>query len=782
MKKRFLRTIAFILAITLTLPFAVCATAQDEKATSDGTDIVYELTELRNEFEKHFLMSDGTVTAAVYADPVNYYDKSDASWKEIDNTLTKTDGRYRNKGHGGFEVSFRADSSEGDLVEITSDGHTLSWSLSVENVSKVKDTLKTSLSATVKTQESRIAEEKLSASKAYSGIRYNSPFTGNKIINVDYTVSQYKVKEDITIYSAKDGNVLYYTYNCGNLTAVLNDDNSIEFIDSTGETVYTVSRPYMYDSAGNGSYGFDMTLRQLGNACAVVVVPDKTWLDTAVYPVVIDPIVTNNKATSNYSDTYIHQGDNPGDHKDETTMNIGMKGGVQNYALIKIGSFPTIPANAELLKAELQLSLPAGSTSGGPFTAKFIATSWNENTVCFNNKPSVGIVIDENVAGDFGKKTITFDIESYYTKVIKGTIYNYGIWIENSLTTLNDFNSPYTSECGDTTKYPTVIITYSVEQESENNNSTSTSDFIDMTADPYIPASVQGIIGSSLDVDYYKITPPRHGRIEIQISAVQCNHKVTILNSSGEVVFGPVQTNKASLNGNQVIKHTDFTFLTSKTAPLTSYYVKVEGVGSDTFNDYYISVRYTTAYSAMNWEYPMEPFRQGSSNYNIYATSPVGARDGGYHNALDLSANIGEELFAVTDAYVAKSSYHYSNTGMGNYVVLWTGAVNGEDITRAASEVDPYTNEPFAIVYMHMSSRAVAEGDVVSKGDTIGYAGNSGGPDYGSHLHLEIYVVDTMPKGTEYNYHANTTAPSIESIINPYSFYCDQIRFTGYPY
>ena len=55
---------AFILAITLALPFMVFAAAQDEKTQSNEPDIAYEMPEMRNEFEKHFLMSDGTAVAA----------------------------------------------------------------------------------------------------------------------------------------------------------------------------------------------------------------------------------------------------------------------------------------------------------------------------------------------------------------------------------------------------------------------------------------------------------------------------------------------------------------------------------------------------------------------------------------------------------------------------------------------------------------------------------------------------------------------------------------------
>ncbi|MBQ3597660.1 MAG: M23 family metallopeptidase [Clostridia bacterium] len=774
---------AFILAITLTLPFMVFAAAQDEKVTSDGPDIAYEMPEMRNEYEKHFLMSDGTAVATTYADPVNYYDISDNTWKEIDNTLTLKNGRYQNKGHGGFDVSFRGENDGGELVKITVDEHTLSWNVSVQNALGTKDTLKTQVSATVsRNQDSQ--NNKFAAKNAGASIKYNSPFSGNKLIDVNYTVSQYKVKEDITIYSPKDGNAIYYTYNCGELTAVLNPDNSIDFIDEAGNPIYTVHSPYMYDSAGNGSRSFRITLKQTDDICTVVMTPDKEWLNSAdrVYPVVIDPTVTNNKAVSNYSDTYIHSGDTAGEHANETRMYIGKLNGVQHYSLIRFGTLPDVPANSEVLKAQFVFTLTPNSTTGGPFTAKLIATPWNEPTVCYNNRPRDGIVLDTNVPADFPNGTVTFDVTDYYIKTKNGTYPNYGIWIQNTDSSLNDYNVVYTSNCGDTAKFPSLILTYSIENETESNNSTSTADFLEMVAEPSIVTSVQGLISSTTDVDYFKITPPRHGRLEFTLSAVQCNHRIVVLTSDGTAVACKT-TSDASLNGSQVIKHITFSFVNTKTSPLTDYYIKIKGIDDEnTYSNYYLSIRYSNAYSLLGWEYPLEPFRPDSSKANIHATSPVGVRNSSYHKGLDISANSGELLYAVTDAYVAKVDYHYSDTGMGNYVVLWTGAVNKEDVVRDVSEKDPHTDLPFAIVYMHMSSVSVEKNTCVREGDLVGYAGNTGGLNYGSHLHLEIYVTNTMPTGTANNPHGDTTAPNRESIINPYAFYYDDIRFTGTPY
>lgn len=754
---------AFILAITLTLPFMVFAAAQDEKATSDGPDIAYEMSEMRNAYEKHFLMSDGTAVAATYADPVNYYDISDNTWKEIDNTLTLKNGRYQNKGHGGFDVSFRGESNTGDLVKITVDEHTLSWNVSVQNALGTKDTLKKQVSATVsRNQDSQ--NNKFAAKNAGASIKYNSPFSGNKLIDVNYTVSQYKVKEDITIYSPKDGNAIYYTYNCGELTAVLNPDNSIDFIDESGNPIYTVHSPYMYDSAGNGSCSFRITLKQTDDICTVVMTPDKEWLNSSdrVYPVVIDPTVSNDKTTVNYDDTYVYQGDTAGANYLNQKMTIGLRYGVQNYALLKFATVPSVPDNATIDKVELIFIMPTGSTSGGPFSLHSLNSTWTEETVCFANRPATGILLAENINANFSTKKLIFDITSHY--ILNNAVVTNGFQISYTNTSVNDYNTVYTSNCGTSSSFPVLQIIYTVTNDIGVNDSIATADLIELSPNPNDITSTQGIITTEEapvpDIDCFKFTAPRHGRIEITLSAIQCNHNITVKKSDGTEVT-TAYTSSAAMGGPGVVKYTTVSFVATKTSPLTDYYIIIEGAqGETSFTNYTLSLRYSTRYAQMNWAYPIS----GSSSY---INSPVKTRSDGYHKGMDIDADIGTSLYAPTYSYVW--TYFYSadeeeHGSAGIYVSLRTYGA------------DPFNNQNFLqITYMHMSAVRISTNQVLQAGSYIGHSGNTGNST-GPHLHFEVFSND----GSR-NY-ITASSQHLDTIVNSYGFYYDSITFNGTPY
>ena len=100
--------------------------------------------------------------------------------------------------------------------------------------------------------------------------------------------------------------------------------------------------------------------------------------------------------------------------------------------------------------------------------------------------------------------------------------------------------------------------------------------------------------------------------------------------------------------------------------------------------------------------------------------------DGSPHGGTDFPAAKGTPIYAVADGIVsaarAMSSY-------GNCVQISHGTADD--------------GNNYATLYAHMSSIAVSEGQTVTKGQVIGYVGNTGavsGKNGGYHLHLELRI------------------------------------------
>ena len=87
------------------------------------------------------------------------------------------------------------------------------------------------------------------------------------------------------------------------------------------------------------------------------------------------------------------------------------------------------------------------------------------------------------------------------------------------------------------------------------------------------------------------------------------------------------------------------------------------------------------------------------------------------HTGIDLAAPTGTPVYATADGVVSRADW-YSSYGL--YISLEHGA-------------------SLQTRYAHLSRLAVASGDVVKKGDVIGYVGSTG-RSTGPHLHYEVRV------------------------------------------
>lgn len=126
-------------------------------------------------------------------------------------------------------------------------------------------------------------------------------------------------------------------------------------------------------------------------------------------------------------------------------------------------------------------------------------------------------------------------------------------------------------------------------------------------------------------------------------------------------------------------------------------------------------------YCSLNFGPPL------ASGFRIscYYGAPDGI-DGSHHNGTDFAAPGGTPIYAVADGVVSAAR---SMRSYGNCVQISHGTADD--------------GNNYATLYAHMSSISVAEGQSVSKGQTIGYVGNTGdvvGRNGGYHLHLELRI------------------------------------------
>ena len=150
-QKRLLRIMSFVLAFIMLLEIGPIHVFAMEKPPEEETPnipqpeitapetatempVVYiegEVQELRNEYEKHYRLTDGSFMAVQYQVPVHYED--DGQWVDIDNTLepvTMFSGDTVYQAVNGENVqAFATDLSDGTIMTMATDDHMISMSI-----------------------------------------------------------------------------------------------------------------------------------------------------------------------------------------------------------------------------------------------------------------------------------------------------------------------------------------------------------------------------------------------------------------------------------------------------------------------------------------------------------------------------------------------------------------------------------------------------------------------------------------------------------------------------
>ena len=101
--------------------------------------------------------------------------------------------------------------------------------------------------------------------------------------------------------------------------------------------------------------------------------------------------------------------------------------------------------------------------------------------------------------------------------------------------------------------------------------------------------------------------------------------------------------------------------------------------------------------------------------------------EGAFHRGVDISGDIGTRIVAPADGIVRFADFM---NGYGRAVII----DHGNGVTT---------------LYGHMSGFAVTAGQMVRRGDSVGYVGQSG-RSTGPHLHYEVRIFNTPVNPSKY--------------------------------
>lgn len=483
--------------------------------------IASEVTELRNEYEKHFVCEDGSFVVATYNDPVHY--KENGQWKEIDNSLKLTADKKDGSGKsmyspkaGIVDVEIPQSFSNGQKVSATNKGYTISFGANHDKIIQ-----KNKPTAVVKDVEnlasSKIADKSIVAQKTVAttttisndvdittfnndamavdnqsgAVVYENVF-GND--DLEYIVTTNSIKENIVVNEKQDNYIYSFDMDFGELTPIVNEDNSIRVVnpEDTEETIFYIEAPYMYDANEVESTAIEMSLVEEDGIYVMTLQADAEWMNASerVFPVVIDPTVY-----LSFDDVFVMDGLL---NKNTTKVNNELRVGRNLTNLTRTYIKPTLPTNipagSYISSAYLKLikdayyQAPSASTISVRAYDCYDVNSWNPTNITWENQPysnsdngySSGHSYLSSVSATSSKTTYSFGITAAVRRWLEGGVNN-GIMLASSnesTKTQIDFHS---SRASDSSNYPKMYITYTAPSLSvtawETDSQSSTKSF-----------------------------------------------------------------------------------------------------------------------------------------------------------------------------------------------------------------------------------------------------------------------------------------------------------------
>ncbi len=368
----------------------------DIDTTEPEAEILAEETSKREQYVKHFRMSDGSYRATQYEVPVHFI--QDGEWTDYDNTLIEVDAdtedgeKASNKDLtntlADYSVRLSKKTNGKKFVRIEKDGYKLSWYYTKAN----KVTAKI-IEITDDGDETTL--EKLSSQVIYENVYIDTDF--------EYIVGSEGLKENIILKSEDTQTVFEAEYKANGLTPVQIDDQTIELRAADGTVVYTINAPYMTDANGEFSNGITLTLSSVkNNKFTVTTTLDEDWLDDydRAYPVTVDPHLTTSQAWEDdvCSSAYIASSTpstcyGRGGNGYEGSLYVGYTyGRGKTRSLIKMNELPELGVADKVVYAEMAVWVYACYPEL-IMNLHNVTKSWNVSSVCWNSN----ITYDSNI-------------------------------------------------------------------------------------------------------------------------------------------------------------------------------------------------------------------------------------------------------------------------------------------------------------------------------------------------------------------------------------------------
>ncbi len=345
---------------------------------------------------------DGTESAEIYAEPINYKDDK-GRWQKINSQLVAMGGKVRNTG-GSIGVELNSVTAASGLVKVSVGANSLSFD--VDGITPGKRGV--------------IAGNSVTYPDAFPNADLRYEFTGSKL------------KESIILKSAPAYTPSYhFPLSLSGLHGVTEPDGTIVFQDTSNVPVISVDQGIAWDSASPASRA-EVKITLSSDGKGLDVTPDAAWLQdpARVYPVTIDPTLDTGAGQDTFAES-----SQPNANFNVLFQNGAYRNwagqhtsGIEDYAYMYFDL--SAVANKQILGTQLNLFMFEKYGGSDPLSLWPVAEPWNASTLTWANKPNHGPqqILHQPTVGQYN----SIDVTQWVANWVNGSWANHGFSIDTA--------------------------------------------------------------------------------------------------------------------------------------------------------------------------------------------------------------------------------------------------------------------------------------------------------------------------------------------------------------
>lgn len=404
-----------------------------------------EETTKRTRSSKIFNLGHNLHQAVLFADPVHYQDKHTGKLQEIDNTLiSKTDNAgntyLTNRANDELKVEFHRTTDAVTVLLQNEDDRILAW-----QVEDAMDVMPEQLEKPCM-EHSDCDLRRGVLAHLEDEVIYHDIFPD---ADMHCRIQSVSFKDEIVFRNKAAVHPISFLISMPDMIPSRQDNGNIDVIAPTGEVAFTLPKPFMKDASPENSIGaITYTLQPTSerDLWRMIYVPDPEWLETAQFPIVMDPAVITKKHSTAIEDNFVtsmYPDTVQTENYDVLRISHSSSTWGDSIAYIRFldSGLPEIDSSYYITKAYLTVQTSAtnsygigGSNPTSPASLYLseVLSDWSSSSITYNNAPAFDDYALDYVYVESAQTPYTFDISNLVRKWYAGTNYGFALDARNS--------------------------------------------------------------------------------------------------------------------------------------------------------------------------------------------------------------------------------------------------------------------------------------------------------------------------------------------------------------